>query len=69
VHAGEEKWLVEKVEHLFRQAEQAAVLTDQQLRNLYVLMDALQVLGLEAAAQSFRPRLTTFTKQTNQPRV
>lgn len=69
VRAGEEKWLVEKVEHLFRQAEQTAGVTAQQLHSLYVLIDALQVLGLSAAAQSFQPRLAALKKQADQRRV
>lgn len=69
VQPGEEKWLVEKVEHLFRQAEQAAALTAPQLYSLHVLMEALQVLGLAAAAQSFQSRLATLKKPADQQRV
>ena len=58
ISAAEEKWLVEKVEHFFSQAEQASVLEQGQLDQLYVLIGALKVLGLDGAAQSFIPRLT-----------
>jgi len=58
VSAGEEKWLVEKVEHAFQQVEnvgdEAKTATIDQL---YVLVAALRVLNLEGAAQSFTPRL------------
>lgn len=54
----EEKWLVEKVEHRFTQAEQASVLEEAELDALYVLIGGLKVLGLDGAAQSFIPRLT-----------
>lgn len=63
VAPAEEKWLVEKAEYLFRQAEQAAVPAEQDVRNLSVLVAALQVLGLDAAAQSFQPRLVMLKKQ------
>lgn len=60
---GEEKWLVEKVEHAFQQAEQAGgVVATDTLDSLAVLVGALKVLGLEGAAQSFTPRLVTLKK-------
>ncbi len=60
----EEKWLVEKVEHAFKQAEaMGAELEQAALDRLYVLVGALRVLGLEGAAQSFIPRLTILKKQ------
>ena len=58
VAPSEEKWLVEKVEHAFRQVEQSA--DAEGLDNLYVLVGALKVLGLDGAAQSFMPRLTAL---------
>ena len=58
VAPSEEKWLVEKVEHAFRQVEQSADAVG--LDNLYVLVGALKVLGLDGAAQSFMPRLTAL---------
>jgi hypothetical protein len=63
---GEEKWLVEKVEHAFNQAESTgAELAESGLDHLYVLIGALKVLGLDGAAQSFIPRLTELkTRQT-----
>lgn len=64
VTAGEEKWLVEKVEHAFLQAEQSgAELAAAGLDHLYVLVGALKVLGLEGAAQSFMPRLTALKQR------
>lgn len=59
VKPSEEKWLVEKVEFYFAQAEQSA-LPQQQLDELYVLIGALKVLGLDGAAQSFIPRLAAL---------
>ena len=66
VAPGEEKWLVEKVEHAFQQAEQAgAVATTEMLDSLAVLVSALKVLGLEGAAQSFSPRLSALRQRGN----
>lgn len=54
----EEKWLIEKVEHYFQQAESMAELPPTTLDDLAVLLATLRVLGLEGAAQSFAPRLS-----------
>ena len=64
---GEEKWLVEKVEHAFAQMENTGgELAEASLDHLYVLIGALKVLSLDGAAQSFIPRLTTLKeRQTN----
>lgn len=62
IKAGDEKWLVEKVNHFFLQAEQASTLPQEQIDELYVLIGALKVLGLEGAAQSFMPRLSEIKK-------
>ena len=60
----EEKWLVEKVEHAFLQVETlGSELKETSLDHLYVLLGALKVLGLEGAAQSFMPRLTTLKER------
>jgi hypothetical protein len=67
VAPGEEKWLVEKVEHAFQQIESlGGELAETSLDHLYVLIGALKVLGLEGAAQSFMPRLTAL-KQRQSP--
>jgi len=59
----EEKWLVEKVQQFFTLAEQSAQLPSYKLDELYVLIGALKVLGLDGAAQSFMPRLTALKKR------
>ncbi len=64
VAPGEEKWLVEKVEHAFVQLENAGgELAESALDHLYVLIGALKVLGLDGAAQSFIPRLTSLKQR------
>lgn len=61
---GEEKWLVEKVEHAFLQLEHlGAEIKEESLDHLYVLIGALKVLGIEGAAQSFMPRLTALKQK------
>ncbi len=64
IAAGEEKWLVEKIEHAFGQVENSgAELLESNVDQLYVLVGALRVLGLEGAAQSFMPRLSALKKR------
>lgn len=63
IKEGEEKWLVEKVDYFFDRAEQAQPLDQASLDELYVLIGALKVLGLDGAAQSFIPRLTELKKR------
>lgn len=67
VAPGEEKWLVEKVEHAFQQIENSGgELAEASIDHLYVLIGALKVLSLDGAAQSFIPRLTVLKeRQTN----
>lgn len=65
VRPGEEKWLVEKVEHAFAQVENlGSELAESSFDHLYVLIGALKVLGMEGAAQSFMPRLTAIKNRT-----
>jgi repressor LexA len=60
VTPAQERWLVEKVEHLFTQAEAEAFATNAQIKDITTLLTALQVLGLGGAAQSFTERLATL---------
>lgn len=62
IKPGEEKWLVEKVEHFFAEAESLGEVTQDHIDRLYVLVGSLRVLGLEGAAQSFVPRLAELKK-------
>ncbi|HSX45331.1 MAG TPA: hypothetical protein VLF39_04490 [Candidatus Saccharimonadales bacterium] len=65
VKAKDEKWLVEKVEHFFRTVETANPIEQAKLDELYVLIGTLKILGLDGAAQSFIPRLTTLKSKVN----
>jgi repressor LexA len=57
VKDAEEKWLVNKIDKLFTEAEAEALPTAHQLEDIAVLLAALRVLGLEGAAYSFVERL------------
>jgi len=66
IKPGEEKWLVEKVEHAFNQMEAlGGDIKEASIDHLYVLLGALKVLGLDAAAQSFMPRLSAIKERQN----
>lgn len=57
----QEKWLVEKVDHAFKEVElNATDLAVESLDHLVVLISALRILGMEGAAQSFVPRLNAL---------
>jgi len=60
IKPSEEKWLVEKVEYFFAELEHAGIVAEAALDQLYVLVGALRVLGLEGAAQSFIPRISAL---------
>lgn len=63
IKAGDEKWLIEKIDYYFAQAEANGEVSQHALDSLYVLVGALKVLGLDGAAQSFIPRLTELRKR------
>lgn len=66
LNASEEKWLVQKVELFFKDAEASAAPAETELDRLYVLTGALKVLGLDGAAQSFTARLTELKNRRDQ---
>jgi hypothetical protein len=57
VTPNQEKWLVDKVEHAFREVENTAEPLVSDVDNLFVLVGALKILGLVGASQSFSSRL------------
>ena len=64
IDESQEKWLVEKVERAFQQLENTTgELAAANLDELYVLIGALKILGIEGAAQSFIPRLSALKKR------
>lgn len=60
VKAGEEKWLVAKVEQFFKDVEAEISLQESHLDNLHVLLGAMRVLGMDGAAQSFTERMSAL---------
>jgi SOS-response transcriptional repressor LexA len=63
IKPGEERWLVEKVEHLFAEAETLGEVTQNHIDQLVVMLGALKVLNLEGAAQSFTTRLAALKQR------
>lgn len=61
------KWLVQAIESRFNDAEAAEFLKQKQLDELYVLVGALKVLGLQEAATSFMPRLKVLRNNIAKP--
>ena len=64
LNAAEEKWLVQKVDRFFKDAETSSRISSREMDQLYVLTGALKVLGLDGAASSFIARLTELKKGT-----
>ena len=63
VKAADEKWLIEKVEYLFADAEAVQIPSEKQKEDIAVLLKALRVLGLEGAAQTFVDRYNLLLGQ------
>ncbi len=64
IKPAEEKWLVEKIDHFFHEAEQSSQNDPVVLENLQTLVNALKVLGLDGAAQSYTARLSKLRNTT-----
>jgi SOS-response transcriptional repressor LexA len=60
ISAKEERWLVEKIEHVFSEAESGMSEPGQRLADLQTLVSTLQILGLDGAASSFTARLSAY---------
>ncbi len=67
ITASQEKWLVKRVEGLFVEQEGLPRPKESDVDNLYVLVGALKILGLDGAAHSFIPRLTPLKDKTVNP--
>lgn len=63
LRTSEAKWLVEKVEQFFKEVENAPQLLEKEIDQLYVLIGALKVLGLDGASHAFIPRLSEIKKR------
>lgn len=63
IKPSDEKWLVDKIERQFSKVEAASAPDPAEIDQLYVLVGALKVLGLDGAAQSFIARLSELRKK------
>ena len=59
----EEKWLIEKIDHYFKQVEQATIHEMSKIDELYVLVGTLRVFSLDGAASNFLERLNKITSK------
>lgn len=66
ISESEEKWLIERVDLMLKQLEEAAAPEEKAIDDIYVLIGALHVLGLDDAVRAFVPRLTEVKKKANQ---
>ena len=61
VNPHEEKWLVEKIEHVFQEIESLGPQNKRDgIERLSTLIGALRILGIDGAAQSFAVRLNNI---------
>jgi len=61
--ASEEKWLVEKVEMYFKEAEASPSISEAELDQLHILIGTLKILGASGAASAFSTRLSQLKKK------
>lgn len=61
----EEKWFVERVDGMLRELENSDNPDEKAIDDIYVLIGALHVFGLDDAVRSFVPRLTEVKKRSN----
>ena len=54
---GEERWLMEKIDHQFKVVEGAAFAPAEDIARLQTLIETLKILDLDGAAQSYLARL------------
>ncbi len=63
VNETEEKWLVLRVEQFFRIAEETPNIEEQKIDELYVLIGAMKIFGLDGAAYAYIRRLNELKKR------
>jgi len=65
IEESQEKWLVDRVNLMLVELENAPEPPEKAIDDVYVLIGALHVLGLDDAVRSFVPRLTEAKKKAN----
>ena len=63
VNPSEEKWLIKKIDHFFKQVEQASNAETAKIDELYVLVGTLRVFALDGAASGFLDRLNKIVSK------
>jgi hypothetical protein len=66
ISESQEKWLIERVDSMLKQLEMIAYPEEKSIDDIYVLIGALHVLGMDDAVRAFVPRLTEVKKKANQ---
>lgn len=66
IEASQEKWLVDRINTMLETLESDSKPQEKVIDDVYVLIGALHVLGLDDAVRSFVPRLTEVKKKANQ---
>jgi SOS-response transcriptional repressor LexA len=61
----QEKWLIERVDGMLKQIEGSTSPIEKDVDDIYVLIGALHVLGMDDAVRAFVPRLTEAKKKSN----
>lgn len=64
VKPSEEKWLIDKIDYFITNLESQNSVEQNKIDEVYVLIAALRVLGIEGAAQAFIPRLSQMKKKS-----
>jgi len=65
VEESQEKWLIDRIDTMLKQLEEAPAPAEKSIDDVYVLIGALHVLGLDDAVRAFVPRLTEVKKRQN----
>ena len=66
IEESQEKWLIERIDKMLKQLEEDPKPQEKSIDDVYVLIGALHVLGLDDAVRAFVPRLTDVKKRSNQ---
>lgn len=62
VTTAQEKWLIDKVAEKFHEVEKTLPRNEAKIDELFILVGALQLLGLTSAAIAYKTRLSTLKK-------
>lgn len=66
IQESEEKWFIERVDAMLKTLESQTTPAEKDIDDIYVLIGALHVFGLDDAVRGFVPRLTDVKKKSNQ---